>query len=192
MNCKLIGSDYLLILLYLNDKEPIRGAVRLTKMMFLFNEQIVPALKNKGLHSEKLPDFIPYNYGPFSKELYEQVEFFSGINFIQVKDLYEDEEMSNIDNIVEKEFIDECYKDDDDETKSENNFWEYSITDIGSNFVEDELLDKIEGEQLELLKQFKKKITEMSIKQLLYYVYKRYPEYTEKSIIKDEVLSHGE
>ena len=32
---KLTGADFLLILLYLNEMEPIKGAVRLTKMMFL-------------------------------------------------------------------------------------------------------------------------------------------------------------
>lgn len=191
MGYKLLGSDYLLLLLYLNDKEPIKGAVRLTKMMFLFNEQIAPALKKEGLDNEKLPNFIAYNYGPFSKDIYEQIELFSSIDFIQVQDLFEAEEMSNVDNIVEKEFIDECYE-DEEETKSESNFWEYRITELGSGFVEDELLPKITDKQKNLMEQYKKKITEMPIKQLLYYVYTRYPEYTEKSMIKDEVLNNGQ
>ena len=191
MASKLLGSDYLLLLLYINNKEPIKGSVRLTKMMFLFNEQIAPALKSKGLDSDKLPDFIPYNYGPFSKDLYEQVDFFTGIGFMQVRDLNETEEMSGVDNIVEKEFADECYK-DEDETKSENSYREYRIAAIGSGFVENELLEKITSPQLELLQQYKKKITEMTLKQLLHYVYTRYPQYAEKSLIKDEVLDDGE
>ena len=190
MASKLLGSDYLLLLLYINDKEPIKGSVRLTKMMFLFNEQIAPALKSKGLDSEKLPDFIPYNYGPFSKDLYEQVDFFTGIGFMQVRDLNETEEMSGVDNIVEKEFVDECYE-DEDETKSENSSREYRITDTGSGFVENELLEKVTSPQLELLQQYKKKITEMTLKQLLHYVYTRYPQYAEKSLIKNEVLDDG-
>ena len=124
MASKLLGSDYLLLLLYINGKEPIKGSVRLTKMMFLFNEQIVPVLKRNGLESEKLPEFIAYNYGPFSKDLYEQVDLFTGIGFMQVRDLNETEEMSGVDNIVEKEFVDECYE-DDEETKSENSYSEY-------------------------------------------------------------------
>ena len=190
MASKLLGSDYLLLLLYINDKEPIKGSVRLTKMMFLFNEQIAPALKSKGLDSEKLPDFIPYNYGPFSKDLYEQVDFFTGIGFMQVRDLNETEEMSGVDNIVEKEFVDECYE-DEDETKAENSYREYCITDIGSSFVENELLEKVTFPQLNLLQQYKKKITEMTLKQLLHYVYTRYPQYAEKSLIKNEVLDDG-
>lgn len=189
MSSKLLGSDYLLILLYINDKQPIRGAVRLMKMMFLFNEQIAPILKKKGLESEKMPDFFAYNYGPFSKDLYDQIELFSGIGFINIKDLSVAvaEEMSGVDNVIEKEFIDECYE-DEDEYKSENNFWEYSITDIGSGFIEQELIKNISLEQMDILKQFKRKITEMPIKQLLYYVYTKYPQYTENSLIKDKVL----
>ena len=49
---KLNGADYLLLLLYLNNKEPILGAVRLEKMMFLFNMEIAPILKEKGLESD--------------------------------------------------------------------------------------------------------------------------------------------
>ena len=190
MASKLLGSDYLLLLLYINGKEPIKGSVRLTKMMFLFNEQIVPVLKRNGLESEKLPEFIAYNYGPFSKDLYEQVDLFTGIGFMQVRDLNENEEMSGVDNIVEKEFVDECYE-DDEETKSENSYREYCITDIGSGFVESELLGKLTYSQLGLLRQYKKKITEMTMKQLLHYVYTRYPQYAEKSLIKDEVLGNG-
>lgn len=190
MSSKMSGSDYLLLLLYINDKESIKGAVRLTKMMFLFNEQIAPALKQKGLDSENLPDFIAYNYGPFSKDLYDQIDFFSRIDFICVRDLNEREEMSHVDNIVEKEFIDECYE-DEDEIKSENSYREYRITDTGSGYVEQEILPQITEQQLELLRQYKQKITEMTLKQLLNYVYTRYPEYTDRSLIKDEVLNNG-
>lgn len=191
MASKLLGSDYLLILLYINDRKPIKGAVRLMKMMFLFNKQIAPLLKEGGLDSERLPEFIAYNYGPFSKDLYEQVDLFTGIGFMQIRDLNETEEMSGVDNIVEKEFIDECYE-DEEETRSENSFREYSITDLGSGFVEEQLLTKLTQPQLGLLQQYKKKITEMTLKQLLHYVYTRYPEYTEKSLIKNEVLNDGE
>lgn len=190
MKKKILGADYLLLLLYLNDKEPIKGSVRLIKMMFLFKEQIEPVLKKKGLESDKLPDFMAYNYGPFSKDVYEQVELFSGIGFIQMKDLNASEEMSEVDDVVESEFLDECYE-SDSELKNDNNFWEYSILEKGCGFVESNLLSEITNEQLDILEKFKKKVTDMSIKQLLYYVYTTYPDYTEKSLIKDEVLNNG-
>lgn len=187
---KLLGADYLLLLLYLNDQEPIKGSVRLIKMMFLFQKQIAGALKKKGLESDKLPDFIPYNYGPFSKDVYEQIELFAGIGFIEKTNLNEPEEMSEVDDIGEAEFIDECYQ-KENELKEENNFWEYRITELGKGFVEEKLLPDLTEEQRELLQAFKRKITEMPIKQLLYYVYKNYPDFTTRSLIKDEVLGNG-
>ncbi len=187
---KMLGADYLLLLLYLNNQEPIKGAVRLTKMMFLFNKQISETLKGKGLESDQLPNFIAYNYGPFSKDVYEQIELFTGIGFVSVTDINTKEEMSGIDDVVETEFIDECYQ-GDSELKTENNFWEYRITDVGKGFVEKELLADLTDEQKGILEAFKRKITEMPIKQLLYYVYTNYPDYTKKSLIKDEVLDNG-
>lgn len=190
MKKKLLGADYLLLLLYLNNKESIKGSVRLIKMMFLFEEQIAPILKNQGLESEQLPQFISYNFGPFSKDVYEQIELFTGIGFAEKKNLNAQEEMSEIDDIIENEFLDECYE-NDTELKNDNNFWEYRILESGSGFVEKNILCEISDEQLAIMKRFKKKITDMTIKQLLYYVYTTYPQYTERSIIKDEVLHNG-
>lgn len=187
---KLIGADYLLLLLYLNEKEPIKGAVRLTKMMFLFEKQIVPLLKKRGLESDQLPEFFSYNYGPFSKDIYQQLDLFKGIKFIEIEDIYIDDELSSVDNMMENEFVDECYE-GDVELKIENNYRIYKIADKGSGFVESELLPNIEMQHRILLEQFKKKITDMSIKKLLYYVYTTYPDYTDKSLIKEEVLNNG-
>lgn len=67
MSSKLLGSDYLLILLYINDKQPIRGAVRLMKMMFLFNEQIAPILKKRDWKVKKCQTFLLTIMAPFQK-----------------------------------------------------------------------------------------------------------------------------
>lgn len=190
MAVKLIGADYLLLLLYLNNKEPIKGAVRLTKMMFLFEKQIAPVLKERGLESDKLPEFFAYNYGPFSKDIYQQLDLFKSINFIKIEDIYAEEELSSVDNIIENEFVDECFE-GDIELKTESNYWLYRIADEGTGFVESELLPNIREEHQSLLEQFKRKITDMPIKKLLHYVYTKYPEYTDKSLIKEEVLNNG-
>lgn len=190
MSMKLIGADYLLLLLYLNDKEPIKGAVRLTKMMFLFGQQIVPTLKEKGLESDKLPEFFSYNYGPFSKDLYQQVDLFKNIGFIDVEDVHSDDDLLIVDNMIENEFVDECYE-GDVEFKIENDYRMYMIADKGCGFVETELLPNIREEHRILLERFKRKITDMPINKLLYYVYTKYPEFTDKSLIKKEVLKNG-
>ena len=68
---KLTGADALLLLLFLDDKKPIDGAIRLTKMMFLFEKEIAPILKKNGIELDNPPVFFAYNYGPFSKDVYE-------------------------------------------------------------------------------------------------------------------------
>lgn len=189
---KLNGADYLLLLLYLNNKEPILGAVRLEKMMFLFNMEIAPILKKKGLESDKLPEFIAYNYGPFSKDVYEQVELFKGIKFIQITDLKATEEMVEVDDLEEMSYEDVSFVNEMASKgymlKTDGKYYKYSLLKMGENFVVENILPSVSVEQKALLETFKKKITSIYPKQLLKYVYSKYPDYTTKSLIKNEVL----
>lgn len=189
---KLTGADFLLILLYLNEMEPIKGAVRLTKMMFLFNKEIVPLLKAKQplLEIDILPDFIAYNYGPFSKDVYEQISLFQNINFIKVDNLKASEEMGEVDDWEEPLSRDDFFEVADQyDQQVDGKYMEYSLGAAGKQFVESELIGNLTPEQRLLLEKFKKRITTMSIKNILQYVYLKYPEMTENSLIKDEVLN---
>lgn len=188
-NNKLNGADYLLLLLYLNNKKPIMGAIRLTKMMFLFKTEIAPLLKEKGLNSEKLPDFIAYNFGPFSKDVYEQVELFKGIKFIQVVDIKATEEMAEVDDLEEDAYIDEM-SNHGYSLNDNGKYYKYQILVTGERYVEEKILPNITNEQELLLSKFKSKITTLSPKQILKYVYTKYPDYTVNSIIRDKVLDN--
>lgn len=187
---KLTGADYLLLLLYLNNRTPIYGAVRLTKMMFLFNKEISEALKKKNIECGKLPEFIPYNFGPFSKDVYEQVELFSNIGFIKVTDINAIEDMGEVDNWEESSFIDETVEQEDGYIRQNGKHLKYEIESLGVDFVEQKILPNVTPKQKEILEMFKSKITSLSPKQILKYVYTKYPEFTENSLIKDEVLRH--
>lgn len=188
---KLTGADFLLILLYLNDMEPIRGAVRLTKMMFLFNKEIVPLLKTKQplFDIGSLPEFIAYNYGPFSKDVYEQVSLFQNINFIKVENLKASEEMGEVDDWEEPLSRDDFFEISDQyDQQVDGRYMEYSLGLSGKQYVESELINNVSIEQRQLLENFKTRITTTPIKNILRYVYLKYPEMTENSLIKDEVL----
>lgn len=187
---KLTGADYLLLLLYLNNHTPICGAVRLTKMMFLFKKEISEALKKKNIECGKLPEFIPYNFGPFSKDVYEQVELFSNIGFIKVTDINAIEDMGEVDDWEESPFIDETVEQEDGYIRQNGKYLKYEIERLGIDFVEQKILPNVTKEQKEILEMFKSKITSLSPKQILKYVYTKYPEFTENSLIKDEVLGH--
>jgi len=187
---KLNGADYLLLLLYLDNKKPIRGAIRLMKMMFLFDKEISAILANKGLDSENLPDFYAYDYGAFSKEVYEQIELFRSIEFISVKDIMSTEEMVAVDDFEDEPFIDELYQRDSQVRRFDGKHFEYRIAKNGVAFLEQRIIGEglITTEHLQVLEQFKKKINSLSPKQILRYTYTKYPEYTANSLIKSEVL----
>lgn len=186
-NKKLNGADYLLLLLCLDNRAPIYGAIRLEKMMFLFNEEIAPRLKETGLDSDKLPGFISYNFGPFSKDVYEQVELFKGIGFLQVTDLKAREELIEADDWEEGPF-DEELRYSGFQLNEEKRYYKYQMLKLGEKYVNSKIIPELTPEQLSMLLQFKKKITSLSPKQILRYVYTKYPKYTSNSLIKDEVF----
>lgn len=195
MESKIKAKDILLLLLYLPGKnpeinEPIVGRTRITKMMFLFEKELLKNFNNISLDS--LPEFFAYNYGPFSKELLDDIRFFQAINFIKedvisdgasseeevgeyVYDIYEDLDLSNEIAIEDVGYPGET---------------QFYLTDKGIKFVEDKLLsnDQFTDDQLQILKMFKKKINTQSLNQILTYVYKKYEEMTTNSYIRDKIL----
>lgn len=190
VNKKLNGADFLLLLLYLNEKSPIYGAIRLIKMMFLFNEEISKQLKTVGLECSTPPKFYAYNYGPFSKDVYEQIELFKGIGFVKTTNINAKEEMAEVDDWEEDTFVDEMSQQDDVVLNRDGKYMKYEIAATGSKYVEEKILCDISDAQKDLLTRFKLKIISQSPKQILKYVYKKYPQYTENSLIKDEVLGY--
>jgi hypothetical protein len=187
-NNVLTGADYLLLLLYLNDQSPIYGAIRLTKMMFLFDKEVAKELKKQGIGYKNPPEFFAYNFGPFSKDVYEQVELFRGIGFIKVTNINANEEMAEVDDWEEGPFIDELSQQDKGHINMDGKYYKYTIISTGTRYVEEKILPNISCNEKELLSKFKEKITHLYPKQILKYVYTKYPEYTDKSLIKEEVL----
>lgn len=187
----LSGADCLLLMLYLEQQTPIFGAIRLTKMMFIFDKEISKRLKRSGIDYTNPPDFFAYNYGPFSKEVYEQVELFRGIGFITVEDINANEEMAEVDDWEEAPFIDEMVAQEKDHLNKNGKYYKYTLTPLGREYVDANIITLLTQEQIAFLSEFKRKIVQLSPKAILKYVYTKYPDYTSKSLIKDEVLGDG-
>ena len=186
----LTGADALLLLLFLDNQTPIDGAVRLTKMMFLFENEIAPVLKTKNIELDNLPEFFAYNYGPFSKDIYEQLELFSSIKFIKINNLKAKEELVEVDDWQEQPFENETVESEKDaELDEDGKYFQYVIEKMGISFVKERILPNVSNDIIQLLTDFKKKINSLSPKAILKYVYTNYPDYTKNSVIKDEVLS---
>ena len=158
---KMTGADYLLLLLYLDNCSAINGAIRITKMMFLFNMEIAPVLKKKGVSicDEDLPKFSAYNYGPFSKDVYEQVELFQSIGFIKVKNLYATEEMSEVDDWEESAFETEFSEGSCQYSSNQaGKFMQYKLLNLGKKYVESEIIPQLTNDQLAVLTTYKQRI----------------------------------
>ena len=75
------SKEIILLLLYAKGKtnklfEPIKGRTRLMKMIFLFKEELQKAFnKNSVIDFSLLSDFSAYDFGPFSFEVLNDIDF---------------------------------------------------------------------------------------------------------------------
>lgn len=201
MNKKeLSGRDLLLCFLYspgqTNDiNEPIIGRTKLTKMMYLFEKEIYPNFFNDTL-SIAMPEFEPYYFGPFSKQLFEDLSFFKAIGLIESSE-------TNIPlspaHKIESEKADDVELDDEwneasfDAEEHEEQFEsKYYLTVNGGKYVKDKVWDFFSLVQKEKLRQFKAQINRISLDSLLRYVYNKYPEDAVNSVIAEKYLKKAE
>ncbi len=190
---KLTGKHILLLLLYSpgienNINEPIKGRTRLIKMMFLFNEEIKKSfLSDSKIEIEKYQAFYPWDYGPFSKEIYDDIEFFINNRFI--KSAFSPDSMMDFEVDELENWANSVYLETDKNTLlSDQNEEEFLLTDRGIKFVEEKIKNILSTNQIDILRKFKKNISETSLFAILRYIYMKYPDYTTKSKIKNNVL----
>ena len=186
------GKDLLLSFLYspgMEEKinEPIVGRTKITKMMFLFEKQIYGKFFKDDI-AISLPDFKPYYFGPFSKELFEDLAFFESIGIITI--VPTNIPLSSADKVESSNVFDETdiWKEANFDEKTEEYESSYSLSNAGKNYVQEKIWPLFSETQKSKLKQFKAQINKISLDALLRYVYNTYPEETEKSIIADKYL----
>jgi hypothetical protein len=183
---ELTSKDILLTLLYCPGKkinEPIIGRTRLTKTIFLFEKELKKEFF-KDIYTYEL-DFEPYNFGPYSKELFDSLKFFLSIGLI------DKEETSIPISTAEKgeyeySLDDGLTYEDADDTEPENYELMYFLSDNGVKYVEDNVWGLFTEKQKKQLIDFKRKINTISLDSLLNYVYNKYEEYTTKSVIAEK------
>ncbi len=188
------SKDLIMVLLYAKGPnkiiaEPIPGRTRLMKMIYLFKKEVWKQFElDKVIDQSALPDFRAYDYGPFSDNVYADLEFLRDIDFIRVKALSDDE--ASEEEAESYRYWQINANVDPDPTSSYNDE-EFSLTDLGREFVEETFRDKLTKQRWEILDEFKRRCTETSLKALLKYVYTKYPEDAEKSKIKKAVLTNS-
>lgn len=192
MTKKLSSKDLIVLLLYSKGYtnkqcDVIEGKTRLMKMMFLFDREIRRGFNlDKKIPENAFPNFEPYDYGPFSSQVYEDLEFLVDMEFVSVAKKGGEEG----ERILEKE---------------EYKYWQanlgesaglecsdeidaFSLTKRGRDFVEKKQLGDFTDNQWEILNKFKARCTGIPLKALLRYVYNKYPEMTTNSKILEEII----
>lgn len=178
-----------MLLLYVPGKsgrynEPINGRTRFQKMIFLFEKEIWKKFKfDKIIPQNTLPEFTAYNYGPFAKEIYDDLNFLITYGLVEAKqigggDFDSDEYRYYTSDIPNRDH-------DDDNTYHHS----YYLTEAGEKFVDRGEAGELTPNQTDVLSEFKKKVNSIPLDALVEYVYTKYPETTTNSRIREKVLS---
>ena len=145
-----------LALLYAADSYRIRGRTRFQKLAFLAEQR----LEDEGISAY---DFIPYDYGPFTDDLYIELEF------LRDKGLVEESRTRTYGG-------DERY--DYKLTREGRQTFEQNIPEEPSSPAENrfETLTEVANDVVS-------EYNSIPISNLLKYVYEEYPEYAENSVL---------
>ena len=191
MSNKINRKDLILLLLYApgssgEEAEPIDGRTRLMKLLFLLQaDQSI----DKTLDPKRKYEFQPYHYGPFAKDVYDDLEFLENVGLVEVasKGIFASPADQNEgEKLIEDTSIGEGNEEMEFVLKEER----YKLTTRGIIFVKENLSPKeIPVHLLKSIRDLKLNFASQPLSSLLRYVYSNYPKYAEKSKIKDLISS---
>jgi hypothetical protein len=154
------------------DQGRIEGITRLEKLLFLLEKETEAPqwLKEDA-------GFSSNNFGPFSAKAYQEIEMLTAAGLVEDSAKLADsaEDTWEIENIIGEE--------------SANPFAtrDLSLTDKGRRYYKVLLGELPEGAE-DVVATLKRRFGSMPLRRLIRYVYRRYPEFTDKSLIRDEIL----
>jgi uncharacterized protein len=171
------ASDLILLLLD-SSADPSRegrvnGVTRLEKLLFLLDRE-TPV-------SNQVTDpfeWRPYNFGPYSKGVYEAVELLEQVGLLTEERRLRGETLDEIEEasatLTDVEGVERCF-----------------MLTANGKAVAKLLADRV-PEVARLVEHVGQQYGLMPLNQLIRYVYKRYPEYAEKSVIRDDILASND
>ncbi len=85
----------------------------MTKMMFLFDKEVrKDFLKDRNIELVSFPNFFQWHYGPFSKDVFDDIEFFVNNGFIDNSPM-NDREMGEVETKEFQNWADDILLDED-------------------------------------------------------------------------------
>lgn len=181
---KIPRRDLELLLIGLEDGG-LNGITRLQKLLFLLQKE--GGLERFGSHFA----FIPYKAGPYSPEIYDDLEFLENLGLLESEVMAEatPPEAAEIDfltfeNLMGEGGVSELSPDSYAERQ-------FKVTAKGKQRVEAMLARKEYEPIVDQIRRIKSRFGQYSLNDLLYYVYTKYPEMATESEIKDKVLQRN-
>lgn len=173
------GTDLILALLYAGGlrkpkNEEVIGNTRLDKLLFLL-EQESPLKKY-------LADFKyeAYNYGPYSSEVFDAIQALINAGLVRMQSSPSEGFLEEADRYqIETEALDNI--------SSPKETVVYSLTQEGET-VASALFNTLSKEEQNELVAMKTKFNSISLRKLLQYVYRKYPEFTTESVIREDIF----
>jgi len=151
----------------------LEGITRLEKLIFLL-ERETPA---RDWMTAKT-DFRSYRFGPFSSKVYQAVDS------LAAADIVRDSAKKSDDNADRWESVSALMEEGDLDPYTTRDF---VLTDRGKDYYA-ALLRELPPNAEQVLNEFKKRFASLPLRQLVRYVYERYPQFTDKSEIREEIL----
>lgn len=170
-------DDAIVLLLGTPSKSPalrgrLEGITRLEKLVFLLENE-TPL----GGRLTESPEFVPHNFGPFSQKVYQAIELLSAAGLVN--------DSASI--AVTKEDSWESDEIIGDEPEKLYTTRDFELTSRGRRYY-DALLKELPPDTEQIVGDLKSRFGAMPLRQLIRYVYARYPPMTSKSLIKEKIL----
>lgn len=155
------------------ESDRLDGVTRLEKLIFLL-ERETPV---QNWITEKA-DFHSWKFGPFSSKVYEAADTLSVAGMIR------DSASSAGTSEDRWEALNALVDERDLDPYTTRTF---ELTERGRRYY-DALLKELPHDAEKTLTDFKSKFARLPLRQLVRYVYEQYPQYTDKSEIRNEIL----
>jgi uncharacterized protein YwgA len=181
--------ELLLMLIGLGNSGHISGSIsgitRLQKFLFLLENEEGMRPAGDGFQ------FEPYKAGPYSSKVYDDLELLENLGLIRSEATAESTASESADlNRLNFEDLMGGFEELEGGSRAPDSFEErkFTLTEKGLDRVE-ELTKKGESEPfINAIRKVKSKYSHYSLRDLLKYVYTRYPDWTTESEIIDDIL----
>lgn len=181
--------ELLLLLVGLDPHAKVHGAVsgitRLQKFLFLLEQEGHIRPTGNGF------DFEPYKAGPYSAKLYDDLELLENLGLVRSEATAESSVGETVD--ITRLSFDELVGGFDElsgASKAADSFEErkFTLTEEGRRKVEALLADSDYDPVVKGIRKIKSQFSNHSLRDLLRYVYNKYPEMTTESEIIEKIL----